>query len=718
VDAREPSDPAARELSIEVMNVRWAAPDGGFAVLEAVTDGGDSVMLTGPLGHLQEGETADVGGGFRRHAKHGWQFHAEQVRTREPVSDTALLAYLGSVKHIGLAGARFLLKKHGPEVLGVIGRDPAGRLREVPGIGARKVKAAVRSWEEQGALRAVRLFLSEHGVPAAVAARVYRAYGAGTIELLQHDPYAMTELEGIGFATADALARALGTPPDAPGRLDAGILHALHEAESDGHCHLPRAELVTRARRLLGADVEDRIDLLEAGGRVAVEEDRVSDARLDAIERRLARTARELLDAEPSLKVGAAERPVEGAFVPTEAQWEVVEQVLARRLSILTGGPGVGKSASMRALVELLHGARRTVKLCAPTGKAARRLGELTGAEATTIHRLLEYVPGEGFARDASQPIEGADVLIVDEASMLSVRLADALLQAVGPRTHVLLVGDVDQLAPVGPGRVLEDLLDSGEVPSVRLTEIFRQAARSMIVRAAHAVNRGEYPPTVPGEGDVRDFFVVARESATAIFDEVCDLAARRLPSHYALDPIADVQVLAPMHQGPVGVDAFNAELRARLNPDGAAIPGTPFRLQDRLMQLKNNHERKFFNGEIGVLVAFDAEESTVILACDDGRRLTLDVGELGTLRLAHAASVHKLQGSSARAIVMPVFSGHQMMLTRNLVYTGISRGESVVVLVGQPGALAGALGRRDAQRRYTRLAQRVAGSSMPVQRA
>jgi exodeoxyribonuclease V alpha subunit len=709
VDAREPTDPAARELGIEVMAVRWAAPDGGFAVLDAVTTEGDPVTLTGPLGHLHEGETADVGGVFRRHAKHGWQFHADQVRAREPVSDTALLAYLGSVKHIGLAGARFLLRRHGPEVLGIIDRDPGGRLREVPGIGARKLKAAVKSWEEQGALRAVRLFLSEHGVPAAVAARVYRAYGAGTIELLGRDPYAMTELEGIGFATADALARALGTPADAPGRLDAGILHALHEAESDGHCHLPRAELVTRARRLLGADPEDRIDILEASGRVAVEEDRVSDARLDAIERRLARTARELLDDEPALRVASTPRPTEGEFVPTKAQWAVVKQVLARRLSILTGGPGVGKSASMRALVDLLRGERRTVKLCAPTGKAARRLGELTGAEATTIHRLLEYVPGEGFARDAGDPIQGADVLIVDEASMLSVRLADALLQAVGPRTHVLLVGDVDQLAPVGPGRVLEDLLDSGEVPSVRLTEIFRQAARSMIIRAAHAVNRGEYPPTVPAEGDVRDFFVVARESAAAIFDEVCDLAARRLPSHYGLDAVADVQVLAPMHKGPVGVDAFNTELRARLNPDGAAVPGTPFRLQDRLMQLKNNHERKFFNGEIGVLVSHDREEETVILACDDGRRLTLDVSELATLRLAHAASVHKLQGSSARAIVMPVFSGHQMMLTRNLVYTGISRGESVVVLVGQPGALAGALGRRDAQRRYTRLAQRVA---------
>ena len=394
-----------------------------------------------------------------------------------------------------------------------------------------------------------------------------------------------------------------------------------------------------------------------------------------------------------------------------------MRQALEHRLSILTGGPGTGKSATMRALVDLVKARTGTARLCAPTGKAARRLSELTGAEATTIHRLLEWIPGEGFGRGPDDPIEGCDVLIVDEASMLSVQLAEALLGAVGPRTHVVLVGDVDQLAPVGPGRVLEDLLDADVVPAVRLTEIFRQAARSMIVRAAHAINEGELPSAIPRADDVRDFFIVTREGPQAIFDEVCDLAATRLPAHYGLDPAADVQVLAPMHKGPVGIDALNEELRARLNPDGERIEGTPLRVGDKVMQTRNSYEHDLFNGERGVLVHYDAERDRVHFAGEDGRRLMLPVGALDTLRLAYAASVHKAQGSQARAIVVPIFAGHRIMLTRNLVYTAVTRAQEVCVVVtgfagigGEPAAVALAVSRTDARRRYTRLRELVAG--------
>jgi exodeoxyribonuclease V alpha subunit len=300
---------------------------------------------------------------------------------------------------------------------------------------------------------------------------------------------------------------------------------------------------------------------------------------------------------------------------------------------------------------------------------------------------------------------------------MLSVRLADALIAAVGPRTHVLLVGDVDQLAPVGPGRVLDDLLDSGAVPAVRLTEIFRQAARSMIVRAAHAVNDGEFPPTTPQEGDLRDFFLIGRDDPASIFTEVCDLASRRLPEHYGLDAVAEVQVLAPMHRGPVGIDAFNDELRARLNPDGTPISGTPLRVGDVVIQLRNNHERQLMNGERGVLVHHDNDEDTVILACDDGRRLTLGVRELDTLRLAHATSIHKAQGSQAPAIVVPLHRSHHVMLTRNLVYTALTRAQRIAVLVGQSSALGIALGRRDAHARHTRLAELVSVTAASAHR-
>ena len=690
--------------------MRWRADDGDFAVLAGITDEGEEVTVVGPLAHVHEGEMVDIAGEWRRHPRHGLQLQAERVRVREPVGETALLAYLASVKHVGPQGASWLLERHGPEdVLAIIDRDPEQRLREVPGIGRARIGPAVRSWQEQTALRAVRLFLEEHGVPAAVAARIYRHLGPGSLEVLRSDPYAITAVAGVGFATADGLARALGTPPDAPGRLDAGILHALREAESDGHCHLPRAELAERARRLLGADPEDRIDVLVARGALVTDEGRIADPRMDAVERRLARTVRELADAPHALKLRVPDRPVSGAFVPTETQWSIVENVLRHRLSILTGGPGTGKTSAMRALVDLLRAERRTVRLCAPTGKAARRLAETTGAEATTIHRLLEW-NGElgGFARGPEDPIPGADVLIVDEASMLSVRLAESLMSAVGPRTHVLLVGDVDQLAPVGPGRVLDDLIESGAVPTVRLTEVFRQAARSLIVRAAHAINDGVPPPTVAGDGDLRDFFVIERDDAREQFAEVVSLAAARLPRHYDLDPVAGVLVLAPMHKGPVGIDALNTELRGRLNAEGAPVAGTPFRVGDRLIQTKNNHERELMNGELGVLLHHDAERDRVLLACDDGRRLALPLGDLDTMRLAHAISIHKSQGSQAPAVVVVLSRAHHVMLTRNLLYTAVTRAERVCVVVADRIAMRTALARRDAHRRYTRLAELI----------
>ena len=631
-------------------------------------------------------------------------------------------SYLESVKHIGPRGAALLVDRYGAgDVLAAIDRDPEGVLRGVPGIGARRLGGAVQSWRDQRELRELRLFLDTHGVDAASAGRIARHFGAGSIARLQREPYAICELDGIGFATADALARALDTPLDAPDRLAAGVLHALDQAQTDGHCHLPRPELLTRAARLLGGgvDVDEAIDMLAARGRVVVDSaGRVAEARLHAIEQRLAGHARRLLDDEPALALRDVQRPTSGTFVPSDDQWRGVTQALAHRLSILTGGPGTGKSATMRTLVDLLKAHRKSARLCAPTGKAARRLGELTGVDATTIHRLLEWAPDEGFTRDATHPIEGCDVLIVDEASMLSVHLAEALLAAVGPRTHVLLVGDVDQLAPVGPGRVLEDLLELAApaggvgraVPATRLTEVFRQAARSLIVRAAHAINAGELPDGVAGPDDVRDFFLIARDGAPAIFAEVCELAATRLPSHYGLDPAAEVQVLAPMHKGPLGIDALNAELRARLNPDGAPIAGTGLRVGDKVMQTRNSYEHDLFNGERGVLLHHDGERDRVLFGGEDGRRVSLPVDALDTLRLAYAATVHKAQGSQARAIVVPVFRGHQIMLTRNLVYTAVTRAQDVCVVVGERSALAYAVGRTDARRRYTRLRELVAG--------
>ena len=704
----EPYDVDARELAVEVAAVRWRAPDGDFAVVVGITGEGEEVVAVGALSHVHEGEEVELAGAWQEHARHGWRFAVRQARLRPPSSEEALLAYLGSIKHVGPRGAQWLLEHHGPgEVLAAIDRDPEGALRGVPGIGRARIGPAVQAWEDQGAQRAVRLLLEEHGVPGAVAARVYRTFGPGTMELLRTDPYQLTDVDGIGFVSADALAQALGTAHDDPGRLDAGLRHALREAERDGHCHLPRSELEHRAARLLGEDASPRVDALATAGRLVVDGDRVLHPAMARAEGNLARHVRELLEDAPTLRLGEVERPT-GHLAPSDDQWSVVETVLARRLAILTGGPGTGKTQTMRALVDLLQEHKRTVRLCAPTGKAARRLSETTGAPATTIHRLLEYQPHEGFGRDADDPIPGTDLLVVDEASMLDVRLAQALFAAVGPRTHVLLVGDPDQLASVGPGRVLDDLLESGAVPTVRLTEIFRQAARSLIVRAAHAIDAGEPPPTDAGPGDVRDFFLVTRSGADAIREEVVALASGRLAGHLGVDARSGVLVLAPMHRGPAGIDVLNDRLRALLNPDGAGIGGTDLRVGDRVIQTVNDHEHELMNGELGVLEHHDRDRDRVLLACDDGRRLTLRGRDLGTLRLAHAISIHKAQGSQAPGIVVVLHRGHSHMLTRNLLYTAVTRAERACVVVGEPAALHAALGRRDSHARHTRLRELV----------
>jgi exodeoxyribonuclease V alpha subunit len=701
---------SAASLAAEIVAVRWRADDGGFAVLAAMDAEGEEVTLTGPIAHLHEGDSVEVQGAWREHPRFGRQLHVEQLKVGAASPD-ALITLLSSVKHVGPRGAEWLLARHGDEVLEVVDRNPGARLLEVPGIGKAKLKPAVASWQQHAGGRALALLLAEHGVPAAVAARVHKALGGGALALLQQDPFALAKVDGIAFATADAVARALGTPVDAPERIHAALTHTLRASEQDGHCFLPRDELLPRAARLLELPIEI-VDGHVEDADLILDGERVLDPRMDRTERRLAERVRDLASAPPTLDIDVPADPPEGDHAPTVTQWAAVHAAAEHRLSILTGLPGTGKTATMRALVDLLREQKRTVRLCAPTGKAARRLSEATGgAEATTIHRLLEWVPGEGFARDADDPLTGVDLLVVDEASMLDVRLAAALLEAVGPRTHVLLVGDVDQLAPVGPGRVLEDLIASGTAPATRLTEVFRQAARSLIIRAAHRVNRGEAPldPAQPlGPDDVRDFFFIERPSAAEVFAEVVSLATTRLPEHYDLDPIADLQVLVPMHKGPAGIDAFNTTLRERLNPSGRDVKGTPFRLGDRIMQTRNNHERSFYNGEIAVVAANDPGRGTLTLVGDDGRRLTLDTSETATLRLAYACSVHKMQGSQAPAIVIALARGHAPMLTRNLVYTAVTRSQTACVIVAERGALPTALSRVDASRRNTRLVELV----------
>jgi exodeoxyribonuclease V alpha subunit len=748
--SQEPqAGPAA--MSVEVFAVRYRSGDGNFAVVEAIDSSGAPVTLTGPIAYLHAGEELEVEGCWRDHPRHGLRFEVSQACHREPTTEAGLLAALGAIKHIGPTGAAFLYERYGAETLAVVDNAPKQRLREVPGIGRARIDEAVRSWDEQRSQRALRMFLASHGVAAAVASRIHRAWGSGSIDQLQRDPYCVTTLPGIGFQTADALARALGMSADSAMRLEAGLCHALTEAELDGHCYLPAGQLHVRAARLLSADADPhsdavaisaellalRVSDLCAGGRLVAEpaaagadadgskdeqEDstRIYLAEMHATERRLGGYVSELAGTAPTALSDGTERPAGGAFVPTDEQWAAVRLALAHRLSILTGGPGTGKTTSMRVLVDEVHRGGGRVRLCAPTGKAARRLAAATGQPATTIHRLLEWVPGMGFARDRENRLSGIGLLIIDEASMLSVRLAEALFAAVDDETHVLLVGDVDQLAAVGPGRVLEDLIGSGLVPVTALHRVFRQAQRSLIVRAAHAINEGRLPSKVPlaefadpsddAESPIRDFFVIEREREADLFAEVMSLACGRVASHFDLDAQIDVQVLAPMRRGPLGIDALNGALREQLNPDGAALAGTPLRAGDRVIQTRNDYEHELMNGEVCLVAGLDGER--VKLIGDDGRTLLLPPAALDTLELAYAISIHKSQGSQAPAIVLALARSHRIMLTRNLLYTAVTRAESACVVVCQPGALELALARRDARRRHTRLAEIVAWGS------
>ena len=723
---RSEREPA--ELAVEVCALRYRSPDGEFAVVDALTDEDERVVLTGAIGYLHAGEELRVRGSWREHPRHGLRFEVTQASHPEPTTRAGLLAALGAIKYVGPRGAEFLYERYGAETLAVVDRAPRQRLGEVPGIGRMRIDGALRSWEEQRAQRSLRMFLGSCGVEAAVASRIYRTWGTNSVEQLRSDPYCVTQLPGVGFQSADRLARALGVAADAPQRVDAGLIYALEQAELDGHCYLPRRELERRAARLLAAaepPPEDdatitpgpRIDAMRAEERLlgepSAEGERIYAAEMHGVERRLAEYLRTLLSSAPALGEVDVKRPRTGTFLPTDEQWSAVCRALEHKLSILTGGPGTGKTTSMRVLVEQLRRGGASVRLCAPTGKAARRLASATGVDATTIHQLLSWVPGIGFSRNRANRLEGIDMLIVDEVSMLSVRLAEALFAAIADDTHVLLVGDIDQLAAVGPGRVLEDLIGSGRIPVTDLREVFRQARRSLIVRGAHAINAGRRPPAPDDIADseevVRDFFFVERKQEEQVFAEVVSLACERLGAHFGLDPRIDIQVLTPMRRGRVGIEALNAELRARLNPDGAPVPGTSLRLGDRVIQTRNDHEHGFMNGEVALVEHFDAERERVSLAGDDGRRLSLPFGAIDSIEPAYAISIHKAQGSQAPAIVLALARSHHIMLTRNLLYTGVTRAERVCVLVAQPGTLEQALARRDARRRYTRLAEILA---------
>ncbi|MGE0066821.1 MAG: AAA family ATPase, partial [Solirubrobacterales bacterium] len=645
---------------------------------------------------------AEVSGEWQTHSRYGRQLRAQGALPLAPADREGQVAYLTSLRHIGQKRAERLVDQHGEGVLAAIAANPQAVFSSLRGVSADQAAAATESWHASRAVRDLHVQLAPHGL-AHLAAPIHARYGERSMTILHEDPYRLTEVAGVGFARADKIALAADVPPESSRRAQAAAAYALTEAEQQGNSFLPLDELVRRTARLTGLPPDP--DVLVEGPGLVVEEGRVYREPTQASEIAVAAT----LLSRAGQPAQLDHEPGEDPGKLTDEQWAAVRGAFEARVSVLTGGPGVGKTECTRGIVAEAEAANATIALCAPTGRAARRMEEATGHEAMTIHRLLEWMPGREPAYRPGHPLP-VDLVIVDESSMLNLRLAEVLLGGIAESTHVVFVGDADQLPPIGAGKPFEDLIESGTVPVVRLTQIFRQAARSMITTAAHEINEGRPPHREPGPDQDHDFFFIERPSPERALETVVEVVAERAPSGFGIDPIRDVQVLAPMYKGPVGIDALNERLQQRLNPDGKKALAERFRIGDRLIQTRNSHELGLMNGSIVFLREDDPNEETIRVDTDDGGSLLIPYGETATLKLAYAISVHKAQGCEVPVVVGVCHRSHSRMLTRPLLYTAITRARNSCVLVGDRGALEAAVRRDGGGGRHSGLAARLQG--------
>lgn len=710
-----------------VERVAFHGPDTGFCVLRVKARGHrDLVTVIGHAASIAAGEWVTASGQWVNDRTHGQQFKAHFLRTSPPDSVEGIEKYLasGMIHGIGPAYAARLVRAFGENVFDIIEAEPE-RLREIPGIGAVRARQITAGWAEQKVVREIMVFLHSHGVGTARAVRIFKTYGADAIEIMSRNPYRLArDIRGIGFRTADAIARRLGIEPTAMMRVRAGVSFALTEAMDEGHCALPRQDLVTKAAALLEVDgslVEAALELELADSTVVAEAigetpciflaglhraERTTADRLHAL--REGRPPWPPVDPDEALPFIEARTGLRLA----ESQKAAIRLAVASKVLVVTGGPGVGKTTLVNAILTILAAKGTKMLLCAPTGRAAKRMAEATGHDARTIHRLLEIDPRNGgFKRNEDHPLD-CDLLVVDETSMVDLMLMQSLLRAVPDRAALLIVGDIDQLPSVGPGQVLADIIASAVVPVVRLTEVFRQAAQSRIVTSAHRINEGTLPDLSNSDGAADFFFVPADEPQIAV-SRIVDLVKTRIPRRFGLDPISDIQVLCPMNRGGVGARSLNVELQAALNPAGERVVerfGSRFAPGDKVMQVENDYDKEVFNGDIGRIGDVDPEAGE-LSATFDGRTVTYGFGELDTLVPAYAATIHKSQGSEYPAVVIPVLTQHYAMLQRNLLYTGITRGKRLVVLVGQKKAIAIAVKNVSGRRRWSGLRERLAAT-------
>ena len=783
-----PADPQETRLSATLLGPtpRFVSQDRSFAIWNATREQPDGstqgVTLKGPLARCSAGEMLNCTGRWKRHPQHGWSFLVDAYESALPTTPKGIVDWLqGNVPGVGPTFAQAIVDHFGHErVYELIDENPE-RLREVRtkkgrAISGKQVEAAIEAWDEVKAIRQIDTFLFSHGVKAGMADKLYRQYGEHVVTVLQSEPYRITEIPGIGFAKADEIALAMGVDLNDPMRIREGLLYVLHEAEGEGHTFMYVDDLFkkvsaprdTPRARDKGLGVSDRRGIGEQATelvrerRLFVEEaqkvdkhgdtaktQRVYSRRMYETEKRLARKLRELLQppagplfpppTRPTAPANATKEEVDSLGLPSDDQWSVVEQVRTNRLSILTGGPGVGKSHSLSTVVGIAKSAGRKVELCAPTGKAARRMSELTGEPAQTIHRLLEFSQ-EGFLRDEGNPIT-ADLIVLDEASMLALDLADHFFSAVGPETHVLLVGDPDQLPPVGAGKVLDDVITSEAVPRTHLTKVFRQAASSMIVTNARLINSGAsiLPSRKEAEQALQrnmleDFFFIGRKQDPddpeavhkKIREDLIDMVCNRIPRTFKtaqgqpMDPVKDIMVLAPMRKGPLGLDILNKELEAKLNagPDGLPkkpiLPASGICVGSRIMQTKNdyrggNEAEATMNGEVGIVLDYSDTDSMALVSVDDGaREIWLPTADMDRWVLAWASSIHRSQGSEYPCVVTPVSYAHYSMLKRGLIYTAVTRAKRLCVMIGERRALAKAIKDPESRNRNSTLVDRI----------
>lgn len=712
---------AGREvLAGLVERVTFHNSENGFCVLRVKARGHrDLATVIGHAAMISAGEWVTASGEWVNDRTHGQQFRARFMRTSAPTTAEGIERYLasGMIRGIGPVYAKKLIRAFATAVFDVIEAHPE-RLREVSGIGTIRAKRIVTAWAEQKVIREIMVFLHSHGVSTARSVRIYKTYGTDAVQVMSENPYRLArDIRGIGFKTADAIAMKLGIEKTAMIRVCAGIGYALSEAMDDGHCGLPTNELLSLAEGLLEVPSElVRIALDHECLEGSVIVDLIGEtpcvflAGLYRAERAIAERMRGIAIGDlpwPWIDADKAIPWVEARIGMTLApsQRAAVTLALRTKLLVITGGPGVGKTTIMRAILQILAAKNVRILLAAPTGRAAKRMGEATGFEAKTIHRLLEVDPASGgFRRGEDHPLE-CDLLVIDETSMVDVPLMHALTRAVPDGAALLVVGDVDQLPSVGPGQVLADVIEAGTVPVVRLTEIFRQAASSRIIAAAHRLNRGLMPDLARGDAGSDFHFVQADDPETAVA-RIVELVKTRIPQGFGLDPIRDIQVLCPMARGGVGARSLNVDLQAALNPGGAPKVekfGWTYAPGDKVMQIENDYDREVYNGDIGFIGGVDAEAGEITVGFD-GRDVVYGLGDLDALVPAFAATIHKSQGSEYPAVVIPVLTQHYAMLQRNLLYTGITRGKRLVVLVGSRRAVAIAVRNVSGRRRWSKL--------------